>query len=220
MFTVTWAAHLFSALPTLIAMSLTLSLLAASALIYTENRGPTLTMTWLWWMRRVGFGEGCTTAAQNPQYFNHLCVWFGQGKPRTLKRVTKRGHKTINKRDNQDQTKIQLCERTIEEGSVIQQFKVDCCHLDLCPRPVDPRKSEGSVESEDYDAIQQWASDGTVTAKSEPLPHCDCGKCRHDWVREKEESSRLETWMRSDKKTSFNSYGPVVSRYMDRFETL
>ena len=47
------------------------------------------------------------------------------------------------------------------------------CQLDLGPRPVDPRKSEGSVESEDYDAIQQWASDGTVTAKSEPAPHCD-----------------------------------------------
>ena len=43
------------------------------------------------------------------------------------------------------------------------------CQLDLCPKPVDPRKSEGSVDSEDYDAIQQWASDGTVNAKSEPV---------------------------------------------------
>ena len=81
------------------------------------------------------------------------------------------------------------------------------CQLDLCPKPVDPRKTEGSVDSDDFDEIQQWASDGTVTAKSEPAPHCDCGSCQYDWVRQKEESSRLETWKLSDETVSFNSYG-------------
>ena len=36
-----------------------------------------------WHEVRVGFGHGSTTAAQNPQYLNHLCIWFGQWNPRT-----------------------------------------------------------------------------------------------------------------------------------------
>ena len=36
------------------------------------------------------------------------------------------------------------------EGAAVE----NSCHLNLCPRP------EGSVGLEDYDAIQQWASDG------------------------------------------------------------
>ena len=39
--------------------------------------------------------------------------------------------------------------------------------LNLCPKPVYPRISTGSVETEDdYDEIQEWAAGGTVTEKS------------------------------------------------------
>ena len=37
-----------------------------------------------------------------------------------------------------------------------------------CISSVDP---ETNVDTDDYDAIQQWASNSTVTGKSEPVPH-------------------------------------------------
>ena len=37
-----------------------------------------------------------------------------------------------------------------------------------CISSVDP---ETNVDTDDYDAIQQWASSGTVTGKSNRVPH-------------------------------------------------
>jgi len=127
--------------------------------------------------------------------------------PSYLRRQLRRREDFLKKRSGSSPENVDAAPRHTQPVQNEEAAVDNSCQLDLCPRPVDPRKSEGSVESEDYDAIQQWASDGTATAKSEPVPHCDCGKCRKNWVREKEESSRLETWMRSDEKTSFNSYG-------------
>ena len=44
--------------------------------------------------------------------------------------------------------------------------------LNLCPKPVHPRISTGSVNTEDdFDEIQQWAAGGTVTEKSVSASH-------------------------------------------------
>ena len=44
--------------------------------------------------------------------------------------------------------------------------------LNLCPKPVYPRTSTGSVDTEDgAEEIQQWAAGGTVTEKSVPASH-------------------------------------------------
>ena len=44
--------------------------------------------------------------------------------------------------------------------------------LNLCPKPIYPRISTGSVETEDdYDEIQEWAAGGTVTEKSVSASH-------------------------------------------------
>ena len=44
--------------------------------------------------------------------------------------------------------------------------------LNLCPKPVHPRISAGSVDTEDdFDEIQQWAAGGTVTEKSVSVSH-------------------------------------------------
>ena len=44
--------------------------------------------------------------------------------------------------------------------------------LNLCPKPIYPRLSAGSVETEDdYDKIQEWAAGGRLTEKSAPASH-------------------------------------------------
>ena len=44
--------------------------------------------------------------------------------------------------------------------------------LHLCPKPVHPRISTGSLDTkDDFDEIQQWAAGGTVTQKSVSASH-------------------------------------------------
>ena len=107
--------------------------------------------------------------------------------PSYLRRQLRRREDFLKKRSGSSPENVDAAPRHTQKDPIQKEGAAvdNSCQLDLCPALVDPRKSEGSVESEDYDAIQQWASDGTVTAKSEPLPHCDCGKCRHDWVRKR-----------------------------------
>ena len=93
--------------------------------------------------------------------------------PRTKKRSTpsyrrrqqRRREDLLRKRSEQSPAEKAAEHHQEEEAAVDTP-------LNLCPKPVHPRISAGSVDTEDdFDEIQQWAAGGTVTEKSVSVSH-------------------------------------------------
>ena len=130
--------------------------------------------------------------------------------PSYFRRQIRRREDFLKKRSGSFEKNVDADSRHNQTNQNDEAAVENSCHLNLCPIPVDPRKSEGSVESESEESEGPDDSeddDGIQQAQSEPAPHCDCGNCREDWVREKEESRSLETWKLSDENISLNCFG-------------